>query len=141
MKPQCFADTTAMQPQWLHLNQAKRLILKQMLDENVKMGIIAPHNGEWASPAFLVEKTKKGTYTDGGDDVEITSCYWDHSLSDVLAALRTVGLEVTLFEEYDHSPYPLAGMVERAPGEFVLADRAQQRLPHCYAIRCAKLFS
>ena len=53
--------------------------------------------------------------------------------------MRTAGLEVTLFEEYDHSPYPLAGMVERAPGEFVLADRAQQRLPHCYAIRARKV--
>ena len=84
-------------------------------------------------------ETQKGTYTDGGEDVEITSCYWDHSLSDVLAAMRTTGLEVTLFEEYDHSPYPLAGMVERAPGEFVLADRAQQRLPHCYAIRARKV--
>lgn len=83
-------------------------------------------------------ETQMGSYTDGGEDVEITSCYWDHTLSDVLSAIRAVGLEVTLFEEYDHSPYPLAGMVERAPGQFVLADRTAQRLPHCYAIRAVK---
>jgi len=29
--------------------------------------------------------------------------------------------------------------VERAPGEFVLEDRIQQRLPHCYALRARKL--
>lgn len=83
-------------------------------------------------------ETQMGSYTDGGEDVEITSCYWDHTLSDVLSAIRAAGLEVTLFEEYDHSPYPLAGMVERAPGQFVLADRAAQRLPHAYAIRARK---
>jgi SAM-dependent methyltransferase len=84
-------------------------------------------------------ETQTGSYTDGGEDVEITSCYWGHTLSDVLRALRSCGFELTLFEEYDHSPYPLAGMVERAPGEFVLEDRIQQRLPHCYALRARKL--
>ena len=83
-------------------------------------------------------ETRMGSYTDGGEDVEITSCYWDHTLSDVLSAIRAADMEVTLFEEYDHSPYPLAGMVERAPGQFVLEDRTAQRLPHCYAIRARK---
>ena len=84
-------------------------------------------------------ETQLGSYTDGGEDVELTSCYWDHTLADVLSAARKAGLEVLVFEEYDHSPYPLAGMVERAPGEYVLGDRAGQRLPHCYAIRVRKV--
>lgn len=82
---------------------------------------------------------QQGSYTDGGEDVEITSCYWDHTLSDVLAGARQAGLEVTLFEEYDHSPYPLAGMVERAPSEYVLGDRRGQRLPHAYALRAERM--
>ena len=69
----------------------------------------------------------------------VLSRIWLMTLSDVLEALRSGGFELTLFEEYDHSPYPLAGMVERAPGEFVLEDRIQQRLPHCYALRARKL--
>ena len=89
------------------------------------------------SPEPDVE-TQQGSYTDGGEDVEITSCYWDHTLSDVLAGARQAGLEVTLFEEYDCSPYPLAGMVERASGEHVLGDRRGQRLPHAYALRARK---
>ena len=86
------------------------------------------------SPEPDVE-TQQGSYTDGGEDVEIISCQ-DH-LPDVLAG-ACAGLEVTLFEEYDHSPYPLAGMVERAPGEHVLGDRRGQRLPHAYALRARK---
>lgn len=82
-------------------------------------------------------ETQNGSYTDGGSDIEITSCYWDHTLSDVLTAAREAGLEVTLFEEYDHSPYPLGGMVERSPGQYVLNERMGQRLPHAYAI-CAR---
>ena len=89
------------------------------------------------SPEPDVE-TQQGSYTDGGEDVEITSCYWDHTLSDVLAGARQAGLEVTLFEEHDHSPYPLAGMVERAPGEYVLGERRGQRLPHAYGLRARK---
>ena len=83
-------------------------------------------------------ETQHGSYTDGGVDVEITSCFWDHTLSDVLTAARKAGLEVTLFEEYDHSPYPLGGMVERSPGEYVLGDRMGQRLPHVYALVARK---
>ena len=89
------------------------------------------------SPQPDVE-TQQGSYTDGGEEVELTSCFWDHTLSDVLAATRKAGLEVLDFEEYDHSPYPLAGMVERAPGEYVLGDRVGQRLPHGYALRARK---
>lgn len=89
------------------------------------------------SPEPDVE-TQMGSYTDGGEDVEITSCYWGHTLSDVLSAARKAGLEVVDFEEYDHSPYPLAGMVERAKGQFVHGDRANQRLPYCYALHARK---
>ena len=84
-------------------------------------------------------ETQLGSYTDGGEDVELTSCFWDHTLADVLSAARKAELEVLVFEEYDHSPYPLAGMVERAPGEYVLGDRAGQRLPHAYALRARKM--
>lgn len=83
-------------------------------------------------------ESQHGSYTDGGDDVEITSCYWNHTLSEVLDAAMQVGLELALFKEFDHSPYPLGGMVERAPGEHVLGDRAGQRLPHVYALRMRK---
>lgn len=83
-------------------------------------------------------ETENGTYTDGGADTAITTCWWNHPLSALFRCLKKAGLELLSFEEFDHSPWGLAGMVEREKGQFVLASRADQRLPHCYAIKARK---
>jgi hypothetical protein len=69
------------------------------------------------------------------DFIEMNRECWNRR-TDIHVA--SAGLEITLFEEYDHSPYPLAGMAERSPGEYVLGDRMGQRLPHAYALRARK---
>jgi hypothetical protein len=60
-----------------------------------------------------------------------------YSLSYWLVERKTecANSRLILFEEFDHSPYPLEGMVERGSGEHVFKSREDQRLPYCYAIK------
>ena len=81
-----------------------------------------------AGPLFPFARTRcrnaAGPHTDGGED-GITSAGTTPCPMCWLA--RQAGLEGPC-SEHDHSPYPLAGMVERAPGER-LRRPAGQRLP------------
>lgn len=119
-----------------HLGVGGELILVEfhpfmwLLDEKTRF----PY---FYSPEPDIE-TEQGTYTDGGEGTAITSCWWNHALSELFSCLKAAGMEVILFEEFDHSPYPLEGMVERGSGEHVFKSREDQRLPYCYAIKATK---
>lgn len=46
-----------------------------------------------------------GSYTDGGEDVELDYVTWNHSIAEVLQSLLAKGLTLEQFEEYDYTPY------------------------------------
>ncbi len=84
------------------------------------------------------EEVSKGTYTDGGEDVEIHDIEWGHSPSETLTALLNSGLRIQSFREYPFSSYNcFPGMVEIEKGKYVV-ERFGQLVPHMYSIKAVK---
>ena len=81
---------------------------------------------------------EKGSYTDGGQDIEIKTCWWNHSLTEIFGALESNGLKLKLFQEFDYSPYKLRGMIEKEKGKFVLENRKNQKLPYVFNLKAIK---
>ena len=84
-----------------------------------------------------IEK-EKGSYTDGGENMNSEFYWWNHSLTEIFVALESNGLKLQSFEEYNYTPYPVKGMVERDPGKYVLEDRKQQNLPYIFSLKATK---
>jgi ubiquinone/menaquinone biosynthesis C-methylase UbiE len=81
------------------------------------------------------EETVERTYADGLTHEPLKEFWWNHSLSDIFAALRTVGLNVSLFNEFPYSVYKLADtMVETAPGRWVYESMGE-KIPYMFSIR------
>ena len=79
-----------------------------------------------------------GSYTDGGKNILIEDCWWNHSLTDIFVSLESNGLKLQSFCEFDYSPYLLEGMIERSPGKFVLERRKKQKLPYVFTLQATK---
>ncbi|MBL6657186.1 MAG: class I SAM-dependent methyltransferase [Flavobacteriales bacterium] len=84
-----------------------------------------------------IEK-EKGSYTDGGENLDSEFYWWNHSLTEIFVALESNGLKLQSFEEYNYTPYLLKGMVEREAGKHVLKDRAHQNLPYVFSLKATK---
>ncbi len=73
------------------------------------------------------------TYTDGKLSQTMTSYSWNHSLSDIMTALRAAGLSLHQFQEVDYSPYPCFNKV--VPSEKGYHIRGyEEKLPMVYAM-------
>ena len=72
----------------------------------------------------------KGTYTDGGADLITKTCWWNHSLTNIFTALESNGLKLSLFEEFDYSPFLLEGMIQKEEGKYVLEKRKEKSTPY-----------
>lgn len=81
---------------------------------------------------------EEGTYTDGGEDLKIKTCWWNHTLTDIFTALESNGLKLKFFQEFDYSPYCLKGMIKKEEGKFVLEKRQNQRLPYVFNLKATK---
>jgi SAM-dependent methyltransferase len=81
---------------------------------------------------------ENGTYTDGGENLKIRTCWWNHSLTDIFTALESNGLKLKFFQEFDFSPYCLRGMTEKSEGKFVLEKRINQKLPYVFNLKATK---
>lgn len=84
-----------------------------------------------------IEK-EKGSYTDGGENIKSEFYWWNHSLTEIFVALESNGLKLQSFEEYNYTPYPVKGMIERESGKYVLEDRKQQNLPYIFSLKATK---
>ena len=89
------------------------------------------------TPTPDIEK-KYGSYTDGGKDIIIEDCWWSHSLTEIFFSLEANGMKLQSFKEFDYSPYLLDGMTERNSGEYVLANRTNQKLPYVFTLKATK---
>lgn len=71
--------------------------------------------------------------------VHNTSHSWNHGLGEIITALLSCGLELTMLEEHDSVPWEaLDGQMEALEGgEFRFADRPE-RLPHSYTLQAVK---
>ena len=88
-------------------------------------------------PQPHIEKSNS-TYTDGKLNNETTTCWWNHSLTEIFIALETNGLKLLHFEEFDYSPYKLEGMIEKSNEKFVLEKKATNRLPYVFNLKAIK---
>jgi 2-polyprenyl-3-methyl-5-hydroxy-6-metoxy-1,4-benzoquinol methylase len=79
-----------------------------------------------------------GTYTDGGEHLQLTSVSWNHSLSEVFSALLRAGLQVVFFDEYDYSPFDCFSQTSPAPNGGYYIKGMEGKLPVTYAIVCTK---
>lgn len=64
---------------------------------------------------------------------------WNHGLGEIVSAILEAGMEITMLEEHDSTPYEaLPGQMEFiADGEWRLSDRPE-RLPHSYTLQARK---
>ena len=83
-------------------------------------------------------ETNKGSYTDGGENLITKTCWWNHSLTDIFSALESNGLKLTLFEEFDYSPFPLEGMIKKEKGKYILKDRKFNTTPYVFNLKALK---
>lgn len=77
--------------------------------------------------------TESGTYADREAEIETTSNWWNHPLSETMTALLSRGLVLKTFQEFDHSVYDcLPGMKEEVPGQYILPQMGR-KIPYMYA--------
>ena len=79
------------------------------------------------------------TYTDGEPHEPQREHWWNHTLSDVINAIRNQRLQIELFHEFPYSAYQLGeGMREIEPGKWVNA-RLGDRIPYMFSIKACRL--
>lgn len=74
--------------------------------------VIWMYDNDFIRPTYSYFKSdpiieeEQGTYADTGAPLSLPSVGWNHSIGEVYNALKTAGMEVTHFNEYDFAPYP-----------------------------------
>ncbi|WP_068547722.1 class I SAM-dependent methyltransferase [Thalassotalea crassostreae] len=81
---------------------------------------------------------EEGTYTENCDGETSTVVTWAHSISEVVNALISVGLNIELFNEYPYSPYDCFEGLKHVPElGFEMISKGQQ-VPLIYTIKARK---
>lgn len=79
-----------------------------------------------------------GSYTDGGDDVELEYVSWNHPISEVMEALLEQQMELRTFKEYDYTPYDVfPALKETHPGEYRFEELGS-KWPFLYGVEFVK---
>jgi SAM-dependent methyltransferase len=81
-----------------------------------------------------------GTYVETDVEFQQTrTMEWNHGLGDIVTALLSAGMRITMLVEHDSVPWcALPGAMERVGGdEWRLSDRPE-RLPHTYTLQAVK---
>jgi 2-polyprenyl-3-methyl-5-hydroxy-6-metoxy-1,4-benzoquinol methylase len=103
-----------------------------MLDEDFEKVKYYYHNHE------LIEMEAQGTYTDRDANVPGTEYSWNHSISEVLNALISQGLQIDFFNEYSYSPYPcFRNVVQGADGNWRVKG-LEDKIPMVYSVKAFK---
>ncbi len=79
-----------------------------------------------------------GTYADKNAAINNTTITWNHSIAEVLQSLLSKGLQLTVFKEYNYSPYNcLNQMEEFEPGKYRVKVFGN-KIPLLYALSALK---
>jgi len=82
-------------------------------------------------------ETNQGTYADKNADVNLTECFWSHSLAEVVQALLDQELRLESMSEYDYSPYNVFGeMVKKGEMKYTFKNM-DVAFPYFYALVCS----
>lgn len=84
------------------------------------------------------ESVFTGTYTDGGEDLELHDVEWRHSVGDIINALTGQGLHLEFFNEFPFSVYNcFPGMIEAGEGRWVFKDIGGN-IPYLFSLKARK---
>jgi ubiquinone/menaquinone biosynthesis C-methylase UbiE len=100
-----------------------------MMDENFERIKYYYHNQE------LIEIDSEGTYTDRSADVKGKEYSWNHSISEVLNALISHGLQLSFFNEYSYSPYPCFNNIVQGPDGNWRVKGLEDKIPMVYSLK------
>ena len=78
-------------------------------------------------------ETKKGTYTDPDNEIEITDVQFSHTISDVLSSLIKNGMRIKDMKEYDHSPYGCFNELDYQNGKYHMGPFGD-KLPYVFSV-------
>lgn len=85
-------------------------------------------------------ESENGTYADKNAAISQDYVTWNHSLSEVFSGLLNNGLIISLFKEFDYSPYNCFNQtVEIAPNCFRI-KHLEDKIPMVYALEAIKHF-
>lgn len=80
-----------------------------------------------------------GTYTDRNADISGKEYSWNHSISEVLNALISQGLQIELFNEFMYSPYPnFNNTIQGADGNWYIKGM-EGKIPMIYSVKAVKV--
>jgi SAM-dependent methyltransferase len=83
----------------------------------------------------LIVVENEGTYTDRNAIIQGKEYSWNHSLSEVLNSLIGAGLNIQLFNEYMHSPYPcFRNTIEVKKGKWQIKG-LEGKIPMVYSLK------
>ena len=86
----------------------------------------------------VIVTDSQGTYTDRYADIKAQEYSWNHSLSEVLNALISRGLQVEQFNEFMYSPYPcFNNIVQGEDGNWRIKGM-EGKIPMVYSIKALK---
>lgn len=88
----------------------------------------------------VIETESQGTYTDRFADIQAKEYGWNHSISEVLNALISHGLEIEFFNEHMYSPYPCFNqVVQNKEGNWWIKG-LEDKIPMVYSLKAKKGF-
>lgn len=89
----------------------------------------------------VIEIEEEGTYADKHADIQHKEYSWNHSISEVINALISHGLEIDFMNEYDYSPYDcFPDMIKNEENNFYI-NGFEKILPMVYSIKATKKIS
>lgn len=87
-----------------------------------------------------IVENEAGTYADPDAPINQEYVNWNHSISEVVKSLLNNNLEISLFDEYDYSPYNcLNDMIEYAPHRYRI-KKLGNNIPMVYSIVAKKKY-
>jgi 2-polyprenyl-3-methyl-5-hydroxy-6-metoxy-1,4-benzoquinol methylase len=88
----------------------------------------------------VIETDSQGTYTDRNADIQAKEYGWNHSLSEVLNALVSQGMQIEFLNEYMFSPYDcFNNMVQNNEGNWWIRG-LEDKIPMVYSVKAIKKF-
>lgn len=103
-----------------------------MLDEDFSGVKYYYHNQE------LIVMDSAGTYTEDSPVIEGKEYSWNHSLSEVLNALLSRGLQLRFLNEYSYSPYACFRNLVQGPDGNWRVKGLEDKLPMVYSVLFGK---
>ena len=79
-----------------------------------------------------------GTYTDRNAPINGKEYGWNHSISELLNALISVGLKIQTFNEYMYSPYPCFNNVVKGDDGNFRIKGMENKIPMVYSLKAMK---